>query len=49
MKIVDKNGKVEIYADKGKLLTNGDECGEAVFLAESDSVSNWYEIDKKEG
>ena len=37
-----------IYADEGKILTNGESYGAVVFLAQNESVENWYEIDKSE-
>ena len=46
MTIQKYDGKTEIYADDGKILTNGDEYAEIVYLADSDSIDNWKEIDK---
>ena len=37
-----------LYADLGKKLTNGIDFGETVYLSETDSVFNWYEITNQE-
>ena len=37
-----------IYADKGKILTNGEIYGKQIFLAEGVSESDFYEITEQE-
>lgn len=37
-----------IYADQGKILTNGESYGTVVFLAENQTAEGWYEIDLSE-
>jgi hypothetical protein len=37
-----------LKADEGKFLTNGETFGTVVYLAENDSVYNWYEVDEIE-
>lgn len=37
-----------IYADEGKILTNGEIYGRVIFLAEGESDSDYYEISKAE-
>lgn len=35
---------VVIYADEGKVLTNGEIYGKQIFLAEGEMVSDYHEI-----
>lgn len=37
-----------LYADDGKMLTNGETYGKVVFLAEGESADTWYEITEEE-
>lgn len=37
-----------IYADEGKILTNGEIYGKQIFLAEGESTSAYYEITEAE-
>jgi hypothetical protein len=37
-----------IYADEGKILTNGEIYGKQIFLAEGESESDYHEITEKE-
>lgn len=37
-----------IYADEGKILTNGEIYGRQIFLAESVSEKDFYEITEEE-
>ena len=37
-----------LYADKGKILTNGEIYGKKIFLAESVSEKEFYEITEEE-
>lgn len=37
-----------IYADEGKVLTNGETYGTQIFLAENDKPENWHEITEEE-
>ena len=37
-----------IYADKGKVLTNGEIYGTQIFLAVGDSIDNYREITQEE-
>lgn len=37
-----------LYADNGKILTNGEVYGKQIFLAEGDSGLSYYEIDEKD-
>ena len=42
-------GKIRIvYADEGKILTNGSLYGKEIFLTPDDSPENYYEIDEQE-
>ena len=40
--------RVVIYADEGKVLTNGKTYGTQIFLAEGEDVDKYYEISKEE-
>ena len=37
-----------LYADEGKILTNGEIYGRQILLAEGDSGFSYYEIDEKD-
>ena len=37
-----------LYADDGKVLTNGEEYGKQIFLADDRDVSDYYEITEAE-
>ena len=37
-----------IYADEGKILTNGEIYGTQIFLAEGQSADEFYEISQEE-
>lgn len=36
--------RVVIYADEGKILTNGETYGRQIFLAEGELISDYHEI-----
>lgn len=40
--------RVVIYADEGKILTNGKTYGRQIFLAEGESAEDYYEITEAE-
>ena len=40
--------RIVIYADEGKVLTNGEVYGTAIFLAEGESADNYREITEAE-
>jgi hypothetical protein len=40
--------RVVLYADKGKILTNGEIYGRQIFLAEGESAEDYYEITEAE-
>ena len=40
--------RVVIYADEGKVLTNGETYGTQIFLAEGEDVNKYYEITTEE-
>ena len=42
------NKRVILYADNGKILTNGTDYGKIIYLAEGVSASNYYEITDEE-
>ena len=37
-----------LYADEGKILTNGENYGKQIFLAEGDIGFSYYEISEEE-
>ena len=37
-----------LYADEGKILTNGENYGKQIFLAEGESGFSYYEISEEE-
>ena len=37
-----------LYADEGKVLTNGESYGKIIYLAVGENADNWYEIDLAE-
>ena len=39
---------ITIYADEGKILTDGEIYGTTISLAEGEQAENFYEIDKEE-
>lgn len=40
--------RVILYAEEGKILTNGEEYGKQIFLADDENVSDYYEITELE-
>lgn len=40
--------RIIIYADEGKVLTNGEIYGKKIYLAEGESADSYYEISKDE-
>lgn len=38
----------ELVADEGKILTNGTEYAEVIYLGDNDKVENWQEVDKSQ-
>ena len=40
--------RVVIYADEGKILTNGETYGRQIFLADGELVSDYHEITEAE-
>lgn len=39
---------IVLYADEGKILTNGEIYGRQIFLAEDQIAENFYEISEEE-
>ena len=37
-----------LYADEGKVLTNGEAYGKILYLAIDEDPNNWYEITEEE-
>lgn len=37
-----------IYADQGKILTDGESYGKIIYLADKENADNWHEIDLSE-
>ena len=48
MKIIERNGLTEVYADEGMTLTNGEVYTEKIYLGSVDKVDNWREIPDEE-
>lgn len=40
--------RIVLYADSGKVLTNGTVYGEIIYLADASTKKNYYEITKEE-
>ena len=38
----------QLIADDGKVLTNGTEYAQEVYLGDNDSVDNWHEVDESQ-
>ena len=43
--IINTYTLTELIAEEGKLLTNGTEYAEVIYLGDNDSVDNWQEVD----
>ena len=48
VKIIERNGNTEVYADEGMTLTNGDAYTKMLYLGCVDKVENWREITDEE-
>lgn len=40
--------RIKLTASDGKVLTNGTEYGKEIYLADTESPANWYEITETE-
>ena len=40
--------RIILYADKGKILTNGSVYGTQIYLSTNDKAENYYEITEEE-
>ena len=40
--------RIVLFADEGKVLTNGETYGTHIYLSEKDNPENWHEITEEE-
>lgn len=40
--------RIVLFADEGKVLTNGESYGTHIYLGENDDPENWHEITEEE-